>query len=316
MGLRDTFLSGCWGSQVGKPSASLRHNKEMKLLQGHADLMKAGFGFPCTLKEDTVPYLCACLSEVSSRQETSVPIASFAHCQTAGYISWSTTAKSERSFASVAAPSHITREKMLLFPVIPLAPRIWVLWEDCWQHFTRLLWGGSSCCCKPSVWRQTLPPRPWCQPLTTTLPSPDSLKPRGSLAISLTMKKRAWCLFSSMPVLRRKQGRAMRKKYTLGSTPFPLISEEGGGANYRGVQFQLCCWCVLGEQALFLCFSFSIFAISVTIGIQLGKALQDPLMRRTYETAGIILLITFLTLPKTAGSSQGREKEEQCLELF
>lgn len=87
MGLRDTFLSGCWGSQVGKPSASLRHNKEMKLLQGHADLMKAGFGFPCTLKEDTVPYLCVRLSEVCSRQETSVPIASFAHCQTAGYIS-------------------------------------------------------------------------------------------------------------------------------------------------------------------------------------------------------------------------------------
>lgn len=49
VGLRDTFPSGCWGSQVEKPSPSLRHNKEMKLLQGHADLMKAGFGFPCTL---------------------------------------------------------------------------------------------------------------------------------------------------------------------------------------------------------------------------------------------------------------------------
>lgn len=124
MGLRATFLSGCWGSQVGKPSASLRHNKEMKLLQGHADLMKAGFGFPCTLKEDTVPYLCARLSEVCSRQETSVPISSFAHCQTAGYISWSTRAKSERSFPSETAPSCITHEKMPLFPIIPLAPRI------------------------------------------------------------------------------------------------------------------------------------------------------------------------------------------------
>lgn len=61
---------------------------------------------------------------------------------------------------------------------------------------------------------------------------------------------------------------------------------------------------------------FLIFAIGATTGIQLGKALRSPLMRRTYETAGIVLLIMFLTLPKTAGSSQGREKEEQCLELF
>lgn len=57
VGLRDTFLSGCWGSQVGKPSASLRHNKEMKLLQGHADLMKAGFGFPCTLWKRTLSHI-------------------------------------------------------------------------------------------------------------------------------------------------------------------------------------------------------------------------------------------------------------------
>jgi len=63
----------------------------MKLLQGHIDLMKAGFGFPCTLKEDTVPHLCAHLSEVCLGLETSVPTANSGSCQTAEYISCSMT---------------------------------------------------------------------------------------------------------------------------------------------------------------------------------------------------------------------------------
>lgn len=88
---------------------------------------------------------------------------------------------------------------------------------DSWQRFTRLLWGGSSCLCKPRVWRQTLPPRSWCRPLVPTLPSSDLLKPRGSLAISLTVNnRRTWSLFSSVPVIEKEARKSYVQKIHLG----------------------------------------------------------------------------------------------------
>lgn len=272
----------------------------MKWLQGHADLRKAEFGLSCTMREDIVLYFCAHLSKVCLGLEMAVPTASSARCQTVGCISCSTRPEVERSLSSTAAPRCTTLQKMPLFSPIPVTPTIWIFSEDWWQHFTRLLWGGSSCSSKQKANRQTLTPRPWCQPVTPALPASELLKPTANL-INLTMENRGiWSLFCSVKT--EMKVRATCRTATLGCTCFPTTSQEAG-VRCRGVQSQLCSVRASMSQN---CFSFSIFAMGVATNVQLRKALWDLLIRSIYETNVFILLSMFSALPKTAGSPQGR----------